>query len=321
MPSWAATRRASSAASSEQQLFLNSEYVSATSWRRIQTPTTSWPCSWRSAAATDESTPPDIATRTRLIAAPTPWPERVARRPPPTPIRIEAMTRGTIVARPSSISVVGRRPAERQAERAARLLLRDSPSPSGRGETSVEPVVQAEPTEQAIPSRSSDSATDDAVGVAGDDRQEARQALAWDGRSAPCRRPRGRPSASRSRWRRSRATVSGRSVAGQLVGRGQPDGAGDVLRAGPAVALLLAAVLLGQDVRAVADVQRADALRALELVGGEREQVDAERLDVEVDVRRRLDGVDVRAGRPGARRTRRRSRRSAGSCRPRCWRA
>ena len=54
----------------------------------------------------------------------------------------------------------------------------------------------------------------------------------------------------------------------------------------------------------MADVQRADALRALELVGAEREQVDAERLDVEVDVRRGLDGVDVEAGRPCGVRTR-----------------
>src|SRR5690348_127170 len=64
MPSCPATRRASSAASSEQQLFLNSEYESATSCRRIQTPTVSAPDSASNAAATDESTPPDIATRT-----------------------------------------------------------------------------------------------------------------------------------------------------------------------------------------------------------------------------------------------------------------
>ena len=38
----------------------------------------------------------------------------------------------------------------------------------------------------------------------------------------------------------------------------------------------------------------------LELVGAERDEVGAERLDVEVDVRRGLDGVDVEAGRPCA---------------------
>ena len=79
----------------------------------------------------------------------------------------------------------------------------------------------------------------------------------------------------------------------QLVGRGQPDGAGDVLRPGPAMPLLGPAVLLGEEVRAVADEQRADALGALELVGAERDEVGVERRDVEVDVRRRLDRVDV----------------------------
>src|SRR5512141_19109 len=69
MPSWPATRRASSAASSEQQLFLNGETLSATSWSRIQTPTTSSPASARRAAATDESTPPDMATSVRLTVA------------------------------------------------------------------------------------------------------------------------------------------------------------------------------------------------------------------------------------------------------------
>ncbi len=81
--------------------------------------------------------------------------------------------------------------------------------------------------------------------------------------------------------------------AGQLVGGRQADGAGHVLRAGPRWRSCVAALLLGEDVRPVADVQRADALRALELVGAERHEVRAERLDVEVDVRRGLDGVDV----------------------------
>ncbi len=80
--------------------------------------------------------------------------------------------------------------------------------------------------------------------------------------------------------------------AGQVVGRGETDGPGDVLRACPPVALLGPALLLGQDVRPVADVQRADALRALELVRAERDEVGAERLDVEVD----------RTGPPGRRR-------------------
>ena len=64
---------------------------------------------------------------------------------------------------------------------------------------------------------------------------------------------------------------------GELEGRGHADGAGDVLRPGPAVPLLRAAVLLGEEVRAAADPQRADALRPLDLVGGQRDEVGAER--------------------------------------------
>src|SRR5512135_1075284 len=86
MPSWPATRRASSAASSEQQLFLNSETLSATSWSRIHTPTTSSPASTSRAAATDESTPPDIATRVLVIGS-----RRRARR---QPSRQDALTQG-----------------------------------------------------------------------------------------------------------------------------------------------------------------------------------------------------------------------------------
>ena len=57
--------------------------------------------------------------------------------------------------------------------------------------------------------------------------------------------------------------------------------------------LLGSALLLREDVRPVPDVERADALRPLELVGGERDEVRAERLDIEVHVRRCLDRVHV----------------------------
>ena len=81
--------------------------------------------------------------------------------------------------------------------------------------------------------------------------------------------------------------------AGQVVGRRERHGPGDVLRAGPAVALLLAPVLLGEDVRPVAHVQHADALRAFELVRGDRDEVRPERTNVDLDVGRGLDRVDV----------------------------
>ena len=81
-------------------------------------------------------------------------------------------------------------------------------------------------------------------------------------------------------------------------GNGRPNGRAkgrnprDILGAAPPVALLRAALLLGEDVGAAPEVERADALRALELVGAQGEHVDPERVDVDVEVRRRLDGID-----------------------------
>ncbi len=81
MPRWAATSLASAASLIEQHpwcpifTFAGSQDTPAVSkgWsssivspgepRRMKTPTTSCPCSASNAAATDESTPPDIATR------------------------------------------------------------------------------------------------------------------------------------------------------------------------------------------------------------------------------------------------------------------
>ena len=71
-----------------------------------------------SAAATDESTPPDIATRIRLMP-PTPWP-RGSAATAAWPVRIEARTRGTISAAASiSASVVVRPSDRRSAPRAS----------------------------------------------------------------------------------------------------------------------------------------------------------------------------------------------------------
>ena len=57
--------------------------------------------------------------------------------------------------------------------------------------------------------------------------------------------------------------------------------------------LLRAAVLLGEEVGAVPDIERTDALRALELVRGEAHEVGPEGLEIEVDPGRSLDGIDV----------------------------
>ena len=58
MPSCCATRRASSTSATQQQPVSLSPPHS-----RIVTPTTSWPCVEQQRGATDESTPPLIATQ------------------------------------------------------------------------------------------------------------------------------------------------------------------------------------------------------------------------------------------------------------------
>ncbi len=68
---------------------------------------------------------------------------------------------------------------------------------------------------------------------------------------------------------------------------------GHVLGAGPAPPLVLAAVLHGDHLGALADPQARDALGTVDLVAGERQQVDAGRRHVEVELAERLHGVDV----------------------------
>ena len=103
--------------------------LSATSWSRIQTPTTSWPCSWSSAAATELSTPPDIATRIRLIPRPPAW--RRAARPRPRRAAGRA-TAGTTRAASSISAVVVERPRLMRSD-AARLVRRVAHRASARG--------------------------------------------------------------------------------------------------------------------------------------------------------------------------------------------
>ena len=97
----------------------------------------------------------------------------------------------------------------------------------------------------------------------------------------------------RSRRARTCGTSVARSAARSSNAVAMPTAPGHVLGAGAPVALLRPAVLLGQDVGAAPDPQRPGALRALGLVGRQRDEVRAERVDVEVEPRRRLDGVDM----------------------------
>src|SRR6185503_10326796 len=77
MPRWAHTARASSTSRGPQHRPPADAAVPRASYRRIVMPTTSWPCSTRSAAAVALSTPPDSAATTSG-RAPGPWAETAA---------------------------------------------------------------------------------------------------------------------------------------------------------------------------------------------------------------------------------------------------
>src|SRR5918993_132456 len=78
-----------------------------------------------------------------------------------------------------------------------------------------------------------------------------------------------------------------------LQGQTEPDDAWHVLRS-PAPTLLLAtASLLKVERRSPAYVKQSHALRSIELVSGQREQIDAESIDVQCQHSRCLHGVGM----------------------------
>ena len=81
--------------------------------------------------------------------------------------------------------------------------------------------------------------------------------------------------------------------AGFLQRRGHAHDGGDVLRACALAALLRAALNEAREGNALPRVQKPDALRAVELVRGEGEHVDALRLDVNGNMARRLHRIGV----------------------------
>ena len=80
---------------------------------------------------------------------------------------------------------------------------------------------------------------------------------------------------------------------GKLGRRGEADDARDVLSGASPVALLATTCVLGGECHPVAHPERADALRPVNLVCGEREQVDVQHLGLERDPAERLHGVGV----------------------------
>ena len=149
--------------------------------------------------------------------------------------------------------------------------------------------------------------------------RHARVAGAVDRRAAgraPGPRSRG-DRAARDRRAASVASLPAASVARRRRGRRSP-----ATFSVPARRLrsCLPPVRIARDARAALDPQRAGALRAVELVRRERQQVDAERAHVHRNLADRLHGVGVKQ-RAARVRDAAPARRSAGSCRSRCWRA
>ena len=79
----------------------------------------------------------------------------------------------------------------------------------------------------------------------------------------------------------------------QLGCEPQPADRGDVLRACADPGLLAASLDDGMDSGVVRADQGARTLGAIDLVGGDRDRVDAERLHVDLDLAQSLHGVDV----------------------------
>src|ERR1700694_5948682 len=87
--------------------------------------------------------------------------------------------------------------------------------------------------------------------------------------------------------------VLGQVPACNADGFGEPDDARDVLGPGSTIALVPAPVQLRLQPNAGAHDQAAHALRTMELVGGHREEVDAQLIDAHWDLSCRLHGVGV----------------------------
>ena len=232
------------------------------------------------------------------------------------PSRTSASTRGTTATAASTSSSVVARP-RREAQRAQGVGLGDA----HRGQH-VGRLRRAggagRPGRAGDPLEVEGDRGGDAVGAADEDGEEAREALGRVARELDAvDREAGRLEAGPQ----AGEAGAGRRLlgAGEGVGRRHADRSGHVLRPGPPMALLAPAVELGEERRPAPDPQRADALGALELVGGDRDGVGAERGDVEVEVRRRLDGVHVEVDPPPGPDPVGDLRAPAGSSRPRCW--
>ncbi len=246
-------------------------------------PVTSWPASTARAAATAESTPPDMAAMTLMSA-----PRRAAR---------ARSTTGPIASTTASTSAwVVVWPREKRSE--CRAWSASQPIASSTCEGWGTPAEQAEPVEHSIP-RASSSISSESPSQPGKPRWAlpgSRPAVP-DSSGAPCRCASG--TCSRTRRTRSSRRAPTRAACSACCFTASSTAAANPAIAGvsrvplrmsrswpPPCTSALTVDLTAHD-------ERAHAVRAAELVAGERERVDAGGGEVDRHVTDRLHGVGV----------------------------
>ena len=331
MPRWSATRRASSTSLTEQHPVSLSPPHSLS-----VTPTTSWPSSQQPGGGDRRVDPTghgdeDRAPSGRLPhAAARPRPAR--RRARGRRRRRSSTSRATAAARPTPTTGRPRTPPAR-ARGPSRPLAHDDPadaampaSSSRNSSASLSTPGKHRCAEPATLCERSSAAGTGARPTPPARSPSVRRATGAVRSVTPTSTASGtaarRPSTSRSRRAPTRATARLALGRHQASGDGEAHGPGDVLGAAAPVTLLAAADLAGGERRAGSHDQRADALRATDLVAADRDQVGVARRARRRRARpapapRRCGG---RRAVPGPARPRR-PRRAAGSCRSRCWRA
>ena len=273
---------------------------------------TSCPSRASSAAATDESTPPDMATTIRMAIRPAPSRAGAGcaacrrrrqlrrRRSPPRP-------RCCPAPRLKRIEFCVR--VRRQAHRAQHVRRLERARRAGRAGRDRD-ALEIERNQQRL---GLDRLEADVRRV-----RDARLAGAVDGGARHLREDRLLEAIAQGR--QPRAPRPSASSAASCAATPRPAMPGTFSVPARRLRSCLPPVMDRGDAGAALDPQRAGSLRPVELVRGQRQQIDAERVDVHRDLADRLHGVGMEQ-RPALVRDARRARRSAGWCRSRCWRA
>ena len=280
---------------------------------------TSCPASTARAAATAESTPPDMAARTRIDSAgPASTGRSPRRRRPPGPARRPGRSPSTS----ASTSARGAGVPEREPQRAARAARRRSPSRAARGEGWATPAEQAEPVEQSMP-RASSSISSESPSQPGKVRcalpgsRSAGSGSPLSARVGDLRLDPARP--GRRAARRPGRACSGWRLTASSTARGEAGDGRGVDGAGADVALLAAAV------QQRGDAPARGARRARRRRTGRRACARSA-VSASTPLAAKSTGTwptactaSVCTGMSCSCGELRRPRRPAGRCRPRCW--